>query len=87
MNKADVIREFVLKNFVEPAMLLGKEEIIIRAGDIHKAMQLKDAMPAVVSAIGSNKFLDLARVELISRKGPQNGANLYFTFRLKEEIS
>jgi hypothetical protein len=40
-------------------------------------------MPAVCSAIGSNKFLEFADVTPIKRIGPANGANVYFTFSLQ----
>lgn len=54
----------------------------IRAGDVHRDMGLTNAMPAVCSAIGSKKFLELAGASLIERAGPANGANVYFTFAL-----
>lgn len=82
MNRADEIREFVLKNYVKPARERGEAEIAIRAGDVHKAMGLKDAMPAVASALGADKFQGFAGVELVKREGPHNGANLFLTFRI-----
>ena len=45
-------------------------------------MGLSNAMPAVCSAIGSHKFSELARVSLLEKKGPANGANVYFRFGL-----
>jgi hypothetical protein len=45
-------------------------------------MGLSNAMPAVCSAIGSNKFSEFARVSLHHQTGPANGANVYFTFDL-----
>lgn len=45
-------------------------------------MGLTNAMPAVCSAIGGNKFGDLAGVTLFDRTGPTNGANVYFSFSL-----
>jgi len=82
MKRADLIREYVLKNYIDPSRARGQKEITIRAGDVHRAMDLRDAMPAVASALGANKFLEFAGIELIRREGPQNGANLFFTFRI-----
>lgn len=82
MSKADKIRGFVLENYVKPARERGENEITIRAGDIHKVMGLRDSMPAVASALGAQKFENFARVKLIKREGPHNGANLRFTFQL-----
>jgi hypothetical protein len=45
-------------------------------------MNLKDAMPAVASALGANKFQEFAKVKLVKREGPQNGANLLLTYEL-----
>ena len=45
-------------------------------------MNLANAMPAVCSAIGSNKFEQIAEVRSINRTGPANGANVYFEFGL-----
>lgn len=82
MNSADLIRKFVLENYIQPAREHGDAEITIRAGDVHKAMSLKDAMPAVASALGANKFQEFAKVQLVKREGPHNGANLFLTFRI-----
>ena len=82
MNRADLIRQFVLKSYIEPARARGDTEVTVRAGDVHKAMQLHDAMPAVASALGANKFQEFAKVKLVKREGPQNGANLLLTYKL-----
>ena len=82
MTQADRIREFVRDHYITPARAEGRAEITVRAGDIHRSMGLSNAMPAVCSAIGSNKFNEFARVSLHHRTGPANGANVYFTFDL-----
>jgi 5-methylcytosine-specific restriction enzyme B len=51
-------------------------EVTIRAGDVHQAMGLSNALPAVCSAIGSDKFGELAGVKLVTHAGPANGANV-----------
>ena len=60
----------------------GDKKITIRAGDIHRDMQLKSRMPAVCGAIGTKKFEEECGVRLIRRRGPTQGANVYFTFEI-----
>jgi hypothetical protein len=83
MSQADRIRNFVAENYVAPARDESRSEVTIRAGDVHRAMHLTSAMPAVCSAIGSSIFKALARVTLRERTGPANGANVYFRFGLR----
>lgn len=61
---ADRIREFTLRTFIQPAIRANKLEITIRAGDVHSAMQLRDRMPAVCSALESRKFQELCGLKL-----------------------
>jgi len=68
MTQADRIRQFTLSRDVEPARRAGLTTVTIRVGDIHDAMGLKSAQPAVAGALGSLKFLDFAGVKLISRE-------------------
>lgn len=82
MKQADRIRQFAPDHYVALARVGGRSEITIRAGDVHQAMGLANAMPAVCSAIGSNKFNELASVTPGARTGPANGANVYFQFHV-----
>jgi hypothetical protein len=82
MTQADKIRQFALDHYVIPARARGLVVITIRAGDIHRELNLANAMPAVCSAIGSNKFEQIAQVRSVNRAGPANGANVYFEFGL-----
>ena len=61
MTQADKIRQFALDHYVAPARAEGLAVVTIRAGDIHREMNLANAMPAVCSAIGSNKFEQIPR--------------------------
>ncbi|SED72564.1 AAA family ATPase [Bradyrhizobium erythrophlei] len=80
MSQADDIRWFVRANFIEPARARGDTSVSVRAGDVHKEMSLSDAIPAVCSAIGSDKFLVDASVSQVSREGPQNSSTTVFSF-------
>ncbi|MBL1431142.1 MAG: hypothetical protein COA60_010035 [Robiginitomaculum sp.] len=80
--QADRIRQFVLEQYILPARTSNITEVMVRAGDVHAQMKLSHRMPAVCSAVGGKKFLNLAGVKLIRRTGPANGANVYFRFAL-----
>ena len=82
MNQADRIRQFVSETYVVPARNRGIIEVEIRAGDIHREMRLSNAMPAVCSALGSNKFEQVAGVTATARSGPSNGSNTKFRFAI-----
>ena len=58
MSLADEIRDYIYQYYILPARNAGKTTIIIRAGDIHREMNLKDRMPAACGAIGTNLFLE-----------------------------
>ena len=72
MSQADQIREVALTTYVEPARKAGRQEVTIIAGDLHTAMVLSNRMPAVCSALRSEKFARLAGVTQIEITGPAN---------------
>lgn len=82
MRLADQIRQFVLKTYIRPARLRGQRTVKIRAGDVNDAMGLRSRQPAVAGALGAIKFQEFAKVRLLTREGPHQGANLVFTFEL-----
>src|SRR5829696_92674 len=85
MSQADRIRQSVLDAYVTPARSEGRPDVTVRAGDVHQAMGLSNALPAVCSAIGGRKFEDLAGVVPADRTGPANGSNVYFSFTVMTE--
>jgi 5-methylcytosine-specific restriction enzyme B len=82
MSQADDIRRFVHMNYIEPAKARGDQTVSVRAGDVHRAMELSNALPAVCSAVGSDKFLAEAAVSQIAREGPLNSTTTLFTFAI-----
>lgn len=87
MSQADAIREFALDQIVVPARLGGQTSVTIRAGDLHRAMGLSNAMPAVCSVLGGNRFTELAGVRLLERTGPAAGSNVWFTYALDASVA
>jgi hypothetical protein len=82
MRLADKIREFVYKEYVQPARERGDQTVTFRAGDVHEQMDLKSRLPAVCAAVDTNKFREKYQVRLVKREGPANAANAFFTFAL-----
>lgn len=82
MRLADRIRQYALEKYVEPARHNGRSDVTIRAGDVHSDMKLTSRMPAVCGALSADKFLVLARLELLKRTGPGQGANAVFHYRV-----
>ncbi|MER9456584.1 DUF6884 domain-containing protein [Mesorhizobium sp. M0478] len=85
MNQADRIRDFVVSAYIGPARARRFSEVEVRAGDVHREMSLANAMPAVCSALGSNKFEEFAGVRTIERTGPSNGSNARFRFQVLDQ--
>ena len=87
MSQADDIRTFAFENWIKPARDKAEPEVTIRAGDVHKAMNLSNAYPAVCNAIGGEFFADLAKVKLLEKTGPDEGANVFFRFVLEAGVA
>jgi len=80
---ADQIRDYVIESVVKPARTRGDKEITVRAGDVHRALNLRNRLPAVCAALGSGIFLHRASVRRKKVEGPANGSNTEFTFWLE----
>jgi hypothetical protein len=80
---ADKIRHFVVQKYFVPARNQGNLTIAIVSGDVHAEMGLENRMPAVCGALDADKFLSFARVRLVSRSGPHQGASVTWVFEFK----
>lgn len=78
---ADRIRRFVYERYIDPAQRRGREQVEVRAGDVHHDMGLVARMPAVCTALG-RKFEEEYGVRLLDRRGPKQGANVFFRFQV-----
>ena len=82
MSQAESIRRYVLVHHMEPAKAEGIVELTIRAGDVCRGMGLHDRTPNVCSVLGSRKFLDMTRLRLLDRVGPQQSTTTTFHYAL-----
>jgi hypothetical protein len=80
MSQADQIRAYIFRHFIQG--IEAGEIIKIRAGDVHHGMGLQSRMPNVCSVLDGNKLAAEFSLELISRSGPHQGANVYYTFKI-----
>ncbi|MDI6769432.1 MAG: hypothetical protein QMD04_07125 [Anaerolineales bacterium] len=80
MILADQIRQHVLKNYIELARKRGESTVRVRANDVHTALGLQHRFPAICSALDADNFLELARVTLVSRKGPKQSSTVEWVF-------
>ena len=80
-SQADRIRQFLLTNYVDPARHQNADELTIRAGDVHRAMGLANAMPAVCNVLDGAKFRTAAGLVQVKREGPPQGANVEVRYR------
>lgn len=82
MSYADDVRDYCGRTIVERARARGDEEVVIRAGDIHKAMGFQNRLPLVCAALGAGLFEKTYGVRRKSIDGPLNGSNTVFTFTI-----
>ncbi|YBV96848.1 AAA family ATPase [Phyllobacteriaceae bacterium JZ32] len=80
--EADRIRSCARNYYVEPARENGAAEVAIRAGDLGRHMGLRDAFPAICSALGGEKFQKLANVPEPSHTLPNPSSSTVFTYQL-----
>ena len=69
---------------VADARAAGESGITVRAGDIREALELdyRKALINKCQVLGTRKLEGEAGVELVARRGPRQGLNSVFDFRL-----
>lgn len=86
-SDADRIRQYALKDFVEPARERGEVSVTIRAGDVHNALGLNNAHANVCQALRGRLFRNLAGVGEPTVTGPENSSTTTFVFNLAAEVA
>jgi hypothetical protein len=84
---SELIRKYAREKYVEPAIAKGEREVRVRAGDVHKALALKNRVPVVCQALESKLFLKENNLVLESKEGPPSGlsTSVVFTYRIEKE--
>lgn len=84
-NSAQGIRSFVAKEYIEPARRKGERRVKVIAGDVHRALHLRNRVPNVCQVLDSRKFCEEMGVELEEKSGPPSGmgTRMIYIYRLK----
>lgn len=80
---ADRIREHLITHYIDPARHRGEPAVTIRAGDVHKDLQLSNQMPNVCQVIEGKKLqkvTGLGEPEIISGPASGRGGNMTYRF-------
>ena len=79
MRLSQEILTHVINNHVRPANQAAHQQLILRAGPIHKELGYRGRTPAVCSVLGSINLQRKANIRLIDRQGPHNSAHTQST--------
>ena len=80
------IRDFVRREYIEPARRNKQPTVRVVAGDVHRAVRLHNRVPLVCQALRGKKFLEENRMTLEKLEGPQSGLSttVAVTYRLAD---
>jgi 5-methylcytosine-specific restriction protein B len=78
MSDSDDIRKFAVDWYVNPARQKGLTRVVIRAGDVHKALDFANRSALVCGALGTNIFKAQCGAKSVSREGPGVGMSTKF---------
>jgi hypothetical protein len=86
-KSAQEIRSFVAKEYIEPARRKGESKVKVIAGDVHRALRLRNRVPNVCQVLDSKKFREENAVELEEKSGPPSGmgTRMMYVYRLRDE--
>lgn len=82
---AERIRQHLIAHYIAPARQRGDHLVTIRAGDVHKELDLTNQMPNVCQAIEGKKFrnaTNLGEPEILSGPARGRGGNMVYRFIL-----
>ena len=84
---AEEIRRYVQNRIIEPARRRGERIIVIRAGDVHDEMGLKNQQPLVCDVLRSKILQRQCNVQLIDERWGKrvhqpHARNIWFTYRI-----
>ena len=81
------VRDYVRREYIQPARRRGDVTVRIVAGEVHKALRLTNRVPTVCDALASGKFLEQNDLTIEQREGPPSGRSttVTFVYRLKPE--
>ena len=86
-RSVDTIRSYAVKQYVAVARRKGEKRVRIMAGDVHRALKLKNRVPNVCNALTSRIFLEQNHLAIEDVSGPPSGmgTRMIYTYRLLDE--
>ena len=84
ITRADRVRQYVLTEYIRPARERGDQNVSVTAGEVHKALGLKNRIPLVCAALRSARFQAANHLRLKDVTGPPSGMSttVKFTFEI-----
>jgi hypothetical protein len=81
---ADRIRQYVLEQYVRPAQARGEKTVSVTAGEVQKALGLKNRIAWVCTALRADRFQSENHLRLKDETGPPSGMSttVKFTFEI-----
>lgn len=79
----DSIRQYVRSNYIERTRRSRQQTFVVRAGDVHAALDLHNRIPQVCQALRSKKFLKENGIELERWEGPPSGNSTTVLFHYR----
>lgn len=84
---AQEIRDYVQERYIEPKRKIGQRTLVIRAGDIHDEMGLKNRQPLVCETLKGNIIQEQCNVKLMKEEWGKNvhqhhAKNIWYTYKL-----
>lgn len=86
-SDAGRIRQYALKQFIDPARERGEASATIRAGHLHNELGLTNAHANVCQALRGRLFRNLAGVGEPTVRGPENSSTTTFVFSLTPQAA
>ena len=81
---ADLIRQYVLEHYIQPAREEGRGQAEVLVRDVNTALGLNKAWPNICQALAGPKFQELAQVPPPERIGADQSSATVFRFDLRD---
>ena len=79
-SAAQDVRDFVRKQYIEPARRKGQKRVRIVAGDVHRALNMQNRVPNVCTALTSKILLRENHLVIEEKEGPPSGLGTRMTY-------
>ena len=83
-TSADKVRQYVVAQYVRPALARGERTVSVTAGDVHKELGLRNRIPLVCAALRASRFQSENHLRLKDVSGPLSGMSttVKFTYEI-----